>query len=71
MDPKNYQSLPDQQDETFVWKARDKNDSTTYKWETKVSRQGRVASSNVLRNQPGLSELQSSVHPYVNFLICI
>ena len=46
MDPKNYQSLPDQQDETFVWKARDKNDPTTYKWETKVNQQGREASSN-------------------------
>ena len=53
MDPKNYQSLPDQQDETFVWKARDKNDPTTYKWETKVNYQGKAASSNVLQNQPG------------------
>ena len=53
MDPKNYQSLPDQQDETFVWKARDKNDPTTYKWETKVNHHGRVASTNILRNQPG------------------
>ena len=53
MDPKNYQSLPDKQDETFVWKAQDKNDPTTCKWETKVNRQQRVASSNVLRNQPG------------------
>ena len=53
MNPKNYQSLPDQQDETFVWKTRDKNDPTTYKWETKVNHQGRVASSNVLQNQTG------------------
>ena len=53
MDPKNYQSLPDQQDEIFVWKARNKNDPKTYKWETKVNHQGRLASSNVLRNQPG------------------
>ena len=53
MDPKNYQSLHDQQDEIFVWKARNKNDPKTYKWETKVNHQGRLASSNVLRNQPG------------------
>ena len=57
VDPKNYQSLPDQQDKTFVWKARDKNDPTTYKWETKVNHQGRVASSNLLRNQPGPSRI--------------
>ena len=72
MDPKNYQSLPDQQDETFVWKARDKNDPKIYKWETKVNHQGRVASSNVLRNQPGPTRIAkqcASIHEFFDLYI--
>ena len=30
MDPENFHSLPDQQEETFIWKSRDKNDPATY-----------------------------------------
>lgn len=53
MDPENFHSLPDQQEETFIWKSRDKNDPATYEWKTKVNHQGRNHNAKVIRNRPG------------------
>ena len=55
MDEINYDSLPEQQKETYVWKSKDKNNPVSYEWTTDFSTQGRAPHRNIYRNRPGPS----------------
>lgn len=55
LDEDNYDPLPEQEDRTFVWKSKDRNDPTSYTWKTNFNKQGRAGQRNVYHNRPGPS----------------
>ena len=55
LDDTNYDDLPAQEDETYVYVSRDKK--TTVTWKTNQVTTGRMPSRNVIRNRPGATSL--------------
>ena len=55
LDDTNYDDLPAQEDETYVYVSRDKK--TTVTWKTNQVTTGRMLSRNVIRNRPGATSL--------------
>ena len=55
MDEDNYDRLPPQQKQTFLWKAKDKRKHKDYKWDTVYNTEGRLAREQVIPNIPSPS----------------
>ena len=55
MNQDNYDRLPPQQKQTFLWKAKDKRKHKDYKWDTVYNTEGRLAREQIIPNRPGPS----------------
>lgn len=53
LDESKYDSLPEQPNETYTWKSRDKNDPESYTWTTNFNSAGRPPRRNHMENVPG------------------
>ena len=55
MNEDNYDRLPPQRKQTFLWKAKDKWKHKNYKWDTIYNTEGRLAREQIIPNRPGPS----------------
>ena len=55
MNEDNYDRLPPQRKQTFLWKAKDKRKHKDYKWDTVYNTEERLARKQVIPNRPGPS----------------
>ena len=55
MNADNYDRLPPQRKQTFLWKAKDKRKHKDYKWDTVYNTEGRLAREQIIPNRPGPS----------------
>ena len=55
LDENNYDQLPPQDEQTFIYTSRDKK--TVYDWKTVYNIAGRIGNENIIRNKPGPTPL--------------
>ena len=67
MNENNYDRLPPQRKQTYLWKAKDKQKHKDYKWDTVYNTEGRLAREQIIPNRPGASRKARSAKSIEEF----
>ena len=71
MNEDNYDRLPPQGKQTFLWKAKDKRKHNDYKWDTVYNTKGRLAREQIIPNRYGIlyRSISDSRVPYTYYTL--